>query len=217
MGAALVCVMGLIFTVASDVIEGASGGPSFGSDAWFGDMLVLCGACLYGISNVMQEGLLKEAQRRCETLGMLGLFGTIVSFSQCALLERTALTTIVWNPHMVLSLIGFQLCLFCMYVFTSTFLLAGDAAAFNLSVLTSDFYSVVYSCQVERKPLTWMYSTAFATTITGLCLYHAQPEVHSGQVALTEPLLQDPEDGGHRSQFGKGTSCSNSFSSLGGA
>ena len=43
-----------------------------------GDVLVLCGSILYGLSNVCQEFLVKNFNI-IEFLGMLGLSGTLVS------------------------------------------------------------------------------------------------------------------------------------------
>ncbi|CAE8715764.1 unnamed protein product, partial [Polarella glacialis] len=71
----------------------------------------------------------------------------------------------------------FQLCLFGMYVLTSVFLVSADAALFNLSLLTSDVYSVLFSYIVQHQRFGWTYAAAFATTLTGLVLYHTQPAV----------------------------------------
>lgn len=43
-----------------------------------GDVLVLLAASLYAISNVCEEYIVKNVSRM-EFLGMLGLFGTIIS------------------------------------------------------------------------------------------------------------------------------------------
>ena len=42
---------------------------------------MICGAIMYGISNVAQEFVVKTYSR-VEFLGMMGLFGTIVSVIQ---------------------------------------------------------------------------------------------------------------------------------------
>lgn len=49
-----------------------------GSDVLIGDILVLLGASLYAISNVCEEYIVKKLSRQ-EFLGMVGLFGTIIS------------------------------------------------------------------------------------------------------------------------------------------
>mmetsp|Transcript_15889 Transcript_15889/g.32240 ORF Transcript_15889/g.32240 Transcript_15889/m.32240 type:complete len:370 (+) Transcript_15889:77-1186(+) len=172
----LICVAGLMLTVTSDVVSGKVGTSPKGP-AWYGDLLVICGAALYGLSNVLQESLLKGGGRRCETLGMLGFWGTLLSCLQAALLERSTLLECTWSAEKILWLLGFQLCLFFMYVLTSAFLMRADAALFNLSLLTSDLYSVIFSWRVQHGTVTWMYSAAFITTLSGLALYHTQPPV----------------------------------------
>lgn len=180
--ACLVCMLGLCLTVLSDVAVGQS---SFSQDgpAWFGDAAVLAGAALYGLSNVMQEGLLKQGHRRCEALGMLGLWGTLFSGAHAVLWEREAIREIHWDAATVLCLVGFQLCLFSMYTLTSTLLLSSDAAFFNLALLTSDGYAWVYSCLVQHRRTTWTYVAAFVTTVTGLVMYHLQPDPTSAAPA----------------------------------
>lgn len=70
---------------------------------------------------------------------------------------------------------GYQLCLYAMYVLTSRFLLASDATLFNLSMLTSDVYSVLFAWKVEGQHLSRTYAAAFAATMSGVVIYNAQP------------------------------------------
>lgn len=49
-----------------------------GDQKLFGDLLVLGGATLYGISNVCEEFIVKNLSR-VEFLGMMGLFGSFFS------------------------------------------------------------------------------------------------------------------------------------------
>lgn len=49
-----------------------------GSNVLIGDILVLLGASLYAVSNVCEEYVVKKLSRQ-EFLGMVGLFGTVIS------------------------------------------------------------------------------------------------------------------------------------------
>lgn len=51
---------------------------SAASDVMLGDGLVLLSAVLYAVSNVCQEHTVKNLSR-VEFLGMMGLFGTLIS------------------------------------------------------------------------------------------------------------------------------------------
>lgn len=62
-----------------------------------------------------------------------------------------------------------------MYSWTSLFLQAGDAAMFNLSLLTSDVYALLFAFLVEHVTPDSLYFVAFAVIFCGLVLYHFQP------------------------------------------
>lgn len=173
--ACLICVCGLALTMISDVVSGRDINPDLRGPAWLGDALVILGATLYGISNVLQEKLLKGGTRRREALGMLGLCGIVISVIQAMVLEREAFLQITWHSSTVANLLGFQMCLFGMYVLTSVFLSFADAAIFNLSMLTSDIYSVIWAWGFQHQRPTWLYGAAFATTLSGLILYYSKP------------------------------------------
>lgn len=49
-----------------------------GNDVLIGDILVLLGASLYAVSNACEEYIVKKLSRQ-EFLGMVGLFGTVIS------------------------------------------------------------------------------------------------------------------------------------------
>lgn len=58
-------------------------------------MLCLGGAALYGVGNVAEEYLIKS-QSRIEFLGMVGLFGSVISGLQLAAFERGKLADVDW-------------------------------------------------------------------------------------------------------------------------
>ena len=62
-----------------------------------------------------------------------------------------------------------------LYTWTSFFLQGGDAAVFNLSVLTSDVYALVFAFFVEHATPHWLYFAAFGMIFFGLILYNSQP------------------------------------------
>lgn len=62
-----------------------------------------------------------------------------------------------------------------MYSLTSTFLERADAALFNLNLLTSDVYILIWAWLWQGQQFSWLYAVAFALTLSGLALYHTQP------------------------------------------
>jgi solute carrier family 35 protein F1/2 len=67
-----------------------------GSDMLRGDLFCLLGATLYGVTNVLEEKLATDFEIP-EVLGLLGLFGSIVSATQLVVLEREELETLAWD------------------------------------------------------------------------------------------------------------------------
>ena len=49
---------------------------------------------------------------------------------------------------------------------------SSDAALFNLSLLTSDVYVMLFVWITGRQGIRWLYLLAFLTTGSGLFLYH---------------------------------------------
>jgi len=150
-----------------------------------GDGLVLLGAVLYAASNVWQEHQVR-ATDATEYLANLGLYGALVSGVQCAILERPALqhaaeaareASAAGRAAELAALEGgFIAALCCMYILATHLLAAGSSATvMNLSLLTSDFWSVVVGVLLLGSQLNGWYALAFALVVGGLVCYHWKP------------------------------------------
>jgi solute carrier family 35 protein F1/2 len=109
-----------------------------------GDLLVTISTVFYACSNVGQETMVKKFDK-WEFLGMLGIFGFIITTVQLLLLDyfvdyhSTHLAHVDWaDPTIIMLLATFVGSLFAFYVSTALFLESADATLFNLSLLTSD-------------------------------------------------------------------------------
>ena len=140
--ACVACLFGLSLTVFADSSKAAAV-----PHAWLGDLLVLLGTVGYATSNVQEEVLLKRQCSRYEALGMLGVCGSVISCIQAFVLEGHTLIETKWSWQDIACLLGFQLCLFGVYMLVSIFLKMADAAVFNMSLLTCDLYSILFSWQ----------------------------------------------------------------------
>ncbi|XP_054947571.1 solute carrier family 35 member F2 isoform X4 [Physeter macrocephalus] len=92
--AVAVCLLGVGTMVGADILAGRE--DNSGSDVLIGDVLVLLGASLYAVSNVCEEYIVKKLSRQ-EFLGMVGLFGTIISGIQLLIVEYKDLASIHWD------------------------------------------------------------------------------------------------------------------------
>ncbi|KAG2720920.1 hypothetical protein I3760_02G056500 [Carya illinoinensis] len=163
----LVCVAGLVVVIFSDVHAGDRAG---GSNPLKGDALVIAGATLYAISNVSEEFLVKNADR-VELLAMLGLFGAIISAIQISILERSELKSINWSAGAALPFVGFAVAMFLFYSLVPILLKSNGSTMLNLSLLTSDMWSVLIRVFAYNEKVDWMYFVAFAAVTIGLVIY----------------------------------------------
>jgi solute carrier family 35, member F1/2 len=194
------CIFGLVCIVISDTVlvkdgqgdDGSSTGTSdSGNHAWYGDVLCLVGSALYACSNVLQESMVKFHNRE-QYLGLLGSFGALIALVQCLSTELTKIERTEFSSEVILYIVGFVTCLFLMYINTSAFLQQGDAILFNLSLLTSDVYAVIFSYFITGHLVPWMYFFAFFLVAVGLYTYHSEkPPIVLGQ----EQMLGNGESG----------------------
>ena len=145
--------------------------------ALWGDLLVLSGSFLYALSNVIQESIVKEKMDRVEYLGMLGVFGAIITFLQLCMFEFDELDKRNFFPGSGYLIFGFVSCLFLMYVTTSYFLTFADASLFNMSLLTADFYIAFFFICLFHGTVSIEYIAAFIFISIGLFVYGKEPLV----------------------------------------
>ena len=114
---------------------------------------------------------------REEYIGFIGLFGSMIAFTQCYILEWNDIADARadFNNTTYLYICGFAACLFFFYTNTSTFLQSeGDAVLFNLSLLTSDVYAMIFTYFNSGHLVHWLYFLGFTFVFTGVYLYHAR-------------------------------------------
>jgi len=75
--------------------------------------------------------------------------------------------------------------------------LQADATLFNLSLLTSDVYAVLYRYFAQNQPVSWLYGLGFFFTLGGLGLYHVPGAVNPRERARRrEGGREEGVDGG---------------------
>ncbi|KAF4320288.1 hypothetical protein JM18_005056 [Phytophthora kernoviae] len=172
--AVLFCLGGISLLVISDVIRDRETmlSGSWDVSALYGDFLCLLGSATYACSNVGQEYLVKKENRRMEFLGVVGFFGFLISSVQAVYFEGDIVLAVEWTWPSAICLLGYIITLFVMYTSTSIFLTTGDAAVFNLSLLTSDFFAVVAAKYLFDEELSNLYFVGFSLIIAGVYVYN---------------------------------------------
>ena len=178
----IVSLVGMGFLIWSDM----KAGKNFpGSNYVKGDIFILIGATLYGFSNVGQEYLVRQ-RPMYEVVGQLGFWGTIINGIQLAILERHELQNINWDGKVIGYIIGFDIAMFLMYSVSPILFRLSSATFFNLSLLTSDFYGLLFGLFLFNAtvsflsfvPPAFQFSQYFFPGWNANCLALVIPAVH---------------------------------------
>ncbi|KAD3337108.1 hypothetical protein E3N88_32628 [Mikania micrantha] len=184
-----ICIAGLVLVIFSDVH--ADDRSQSGSNPIKGDFLVVAGATLYAVSNVSEEFFVKTADR-IELMAMLGLFGAIFSGIQISILEREELKSIHWSSGSLLPYTGFAAAMFLFYSGVPVLLKMSGSTMLNLSLLTSDMWSVLIRIFAYHEKVDWMYFVAFVAVAVGLVVYSGfDKENHADQAAERSRYLDE--------------------------
>ncbi|XP_078400991.1 solute carrier family 35 member F2-like isoform X1 [Cetorhinus maximus] len=183
--AVFMCLLGVGIMVGADVL--ATNHQGLGNNKLLGDLLVLGGAVLYGISNVCEEFVVKNFSRE-EFLGMLGLFATFFSGIQLSILEHNAIANINWNWQVVLLFTAFAVCMFGWYSFLPVVIKLSNATSVNLAILTADLYSLFFGIFLFHFKFSALYILAFVIIMVGFILYNSTPTL-SAEVQVQQQTV----------------------------
>jgi solute carrier family 35 protein F1/2 len=156
-----------------------------GQNQLIGDMLCLGGAVLFAIVTVLQELSVKNTDI-VEYLGLLGLFGSILSGVQMlvsqfvdvqklirhfrVILEKQTLITSTWRSSSAL-LSSFSACQFMFCTFSSIFLINMGTTALHLSLLSGNFYTLIVGILRLNYKFHALYFLSYTLSMTGVYIY----------------------------------------------
>ncbi|WJX79485.1 hypothetical protein P8452_62598 [Trifolium repens] len=155
LGGGTLCVLGLSLVLLSDTWDGSDGG---GSKTLLGDVLVIVGTVFYAISNVGEEFCVKNKDR-IEVVTMIGVYGFLVTAIEVSILELKTLESIKWSADIVLAFAGYGVSSFLFYSLAPFVLKLSGSTMFNLSLLTSDMWAVVFRVFFYHEK--WIGCTSF--------------------------------------------------------
>ncbi|XP_044059931.1 solute carrier family 35 member F2-like [Siniperca chuatsi] len=170
--AVCICILGVGAMVGADLLAGRDQGPT--SNILLGDGLVLLSATLYAVSNVSQEYTVKNLSR-VEFLGMVGLFGTIISTIQMVILERNDVATIQWSWQVGLLFTAFALCMYTLYSCMPIVMKLSSATSVNLSLLTADLLSLFCGIFLFQYNFSGLYLVSLVVILIGFITFNAVP------------------------------------------
>ena len=183
----IICMAGVVLNVFQDYesdvndAEDDTEKEEYPHKLW-GDVCAIVGGILYGLNDVLTELTVSKAGATTEYLGMLGACGFAIAFSQSLLLERADISAFFSSDAAECSqqsgfllLSAFVGVTMCSYVGASYFLILSEAAFFNLSLLTGDLWSVIFSIVAERIVPKPLFFAALAAVLSGVVVYEMAP------------------------------------------
>ncbi|KAG8697079.1 hypothetical protein FRC08_006751 [Ceratobasidium sp. 394] len=161
--------------VASDHLTGT--GQQLASSMIKGDLFMLAGATLYGISNAT-EAILVRKRPVHEVVGQIGMYGLILNTIQAVALEHEGIRKAKWDGAIIGLLVAFTTALFILYSVAPLLYRSASSVYYNLSLLSSDFYGLLFGLGLYHYHPYWLYFVAFTVIICGLVVYfwHSTPE-----------------------------------------
>ncbi|KAI9248072.1 solute carrier family 35 member SLC35F1/F2/F6 [Sporodiniella umbellata] len=165
-----IALCGLGMLVASDVITGKNYGAV---DAVKGDLFCLLGATLYGFSNVGEEYMARQ-HPLYEVIGMFTFFATFINLVQIFIFERSEWANFA-DPQIAGMVVTYTICMFVLYSLAPVMFRLGSALVYNLSILTSDFYGLIFGLGLFGYKVTILYPFAYVVVIIGIAIYYIFP------------------------------------------
>ncbi|KAH7882285.1 solute carrier family 35 member SLC35F1/F2/F6 [Phlebopus sp. FC_14] len=170
----IVSICGLALLVLSDFVTGKDG---HAEDRAKGDTLIIAAATCFGIVNATEEFLVRRSPIY-EVVGQVAMWGLFLSGMQAAVLEKNLIPLQSWNVSTTNLLIGYTASTFALYSLAPLLFRTASASYFNISMLTSDFYGLLFGLFLFHYSPYWLYFPAFGVVISGLFIYFwdATPE-----------------------------------------
>ena len=131
---------------------------------------------MYGVNDVLAEICVKHHGGVNEYLGMLAIWGILISGIQAAIFERQAIVGFFHDGACAryISLLLLAAYVACQVIRKSAlarFLLISEAALLNLSMLTSDVYTTIFSIIAQNILPRSYFFVGLALVVSGIFVY----------------------------------------------
>ncbi|EIM86773.1 DUF914-domain-containing protein [Stereum hirsutum FP-91666 SS1] len=180
----LICVLGLGLLVASDEITDKDY-PALSKGK--GDAFMIVGATLYGFTNATEEFFVRRSPLY-EVVGQLGMWGMIINGIQAAGLEHEVMKLATWSGMNIGLLVAYTSAMFILYTVAPLLYRLASSTYYNISLLTSDFYGLLFGLFLFHYSPYWLYFPSFVVVIVGLVVYfwRSTPE-EQGKIDIQAP------------------------------
>lgn len=155
-----------------------------------GDLFAVMGGIALGLNDAACELAVRNFGGDMEYLGMSGFFAAIIALAQSAVLEREQVVALFFDTTAtahddtattcpVQARIGLLSCFvaaqFLAYLLSTRFLQLSESALLNLSTLTENGWTVLFSIFVQRIFPDPLFYAGLVFTVTGVVIYETAP------------------------------------------
>ncbi|KAF9646244.1 DUF914-domain-containing protein [Thelephora ganbajun] len=187
----LICVGGLGMLVASDQLTDKDWKAS---NKVKGDMFMLAGATLYGFTNAAEEFFVRQSPLY-EVVGQLGMWGTLINGIQAAGLEHKGIRNATWDGATAGFLLAYTASMYILYTTAPILYRLASSVYFNLSLLSSDFYGLLFGLFLYHFQPFWLYFVSYVVIIVGLiCYFWSSTPESQGKVDPQAPSYIHPRN-----------------------
>jgi len=135
-----------------------------------GDAFMILGATLYGFTNATEEFFVRR-RPLYEVVGQIGMWGTIIDGVQAALIEHNRMKVSTWSRRNIALLFAYTTAMFILYTVAPLLYRLASSAYFNLSLLSSDFYGLLFGLFLFHFKPYWLYFPSYTVVLVGLIVY----------------------------------------------
>ena len=180
----LLSVAGSSMIIVADGIKGSK---------WLGNVIALCSAFSYAVTNVFQEWTIHDDSLHVYWFRFsAGASPIAIILSGC--FEWKEIIEYDWCWHSILLYIGYA-CLVLLYnYFTPVILQYSDATQMNISLLTSNFFSLGISILFFNQKANWLYLIGFfciPIAILLFCLFEKKENIENETTFATTSLISE--------------------------
>jgi drug/metabolite transporter (DMT)-like permease len=145
-----------------------------GDMKWLGNVLALVAAISYAISNVLQE-LLVQTGSVTVFLCRFSMFSAPVTMILGGAIEWRGIRDYDWQPVVFGFIFAYSILLAVYYSFIPLVLQYSTAIEMNLSLLSSNFFSLLISVLAFHQKADWLYFLGFLCVPLAIVLYTVCP------------------------------------------
>jgi len=99
------------------------------------------------------------------------MWGVLINGIQAAGLEHAGMKTANWDGAVIGFLIAYTAAMFILYTVSPLLYRSASSVYYNLSLLSSDFFGLLFGLFLFHYSPYWLYFIAFAIVIVGLIVY----------------------------------------------